>query len=462
MKKNLKNVKCGIWIPYRLLFRLDMQFNTFMATYMLIYSYTHKSENDWFEGGLNFITEKINAKSPTSARDAVKLLEEEGLIVSRTRKTARHTYKDYRINKQYLIDEGIFDFEDDVQEEENYNLPEFIPDEPDSVCDMTGMDFPEPIQPKPKFEPEPVQLYGECQNVRLTESEYRKLDEQFGTLFTETTLKRFSEYVFTTNKYTTANFRSHSDVLKVWCSEDKVKAEKSAEKNYNQNLSKICSESDTSNISNKSIYKKSYNSLSQSAESKKNGCSDKMEFCEVLKKIGSVFAESNVKSEDDFKQLDYIARQADKCVIPAEFVGKPRAMKSALKFMFADSYNRKSGVYSVALMESANGFIQALSELASADFTVIRKQKVYGIDVIEKINQMFSDNCQMPYVKLENFMKFYAKKVSGTTVHSRKAFMKAIWWDYLDNDVQIAHAFSELCYPAEKFSDDYGGFLNTI
>ncbi|MDE6788040.1 MAG: hypothetical protein K2J47_01790, partial [Ruminococcus sp.] len=173
-------------------------------------------------------------------------------------------------------------------------------------------------------------------------------------------------------------------------------------------------------------------------------------------------ADSDAKSENDFQQLDYTARQAEKCSIPVEFIGKPRAMKSALKFMFADSYNRKNGVYSEELRHSANGFIQALAELASADFTIIRKQKVYGTDVIEKINQMFSDDCQMPYVKLQSFMKFYAKKATGTTVHSQKAFMKAIWWEYLDDDVRTAHAFSELYYPSEKFSDDYGSFLNTI
>ena len=88
-----------------------------------------------------------------------------------------------------------------------------------------------------------------------------------------------------------------------------------------------------------------------------------MDFCEVLKKIGSVFADSDVKSENDFQQLDYTERQAEKCSIPVEFIGKPRAMKSALKFMFADSYNRKNGVYSEELRHSANGFIRPVLKL---------------------------------------------------------------------------------------------------
>ncbi len=438
MKKTLKNAEGGIWIPYRLLFGLDMQFNTFMATYMLIYSYTHKSENDWLEGGLNFITEKINAKSPTSARDAVKLLEEEGLIVSRTRKMARHTYKDYRINEQYLIDEGILDIEDDVQEEENYNFPEFIPDERNFVCCP---------------EPEPVQLYGEYQNVRLTESEYRKLDEQFGTVFTETTLKRFSEYVFTSNKYTTANFRSHSDVLKVWCGEDKVKAEKSAEKNYNQNLSKICSESDTSNISIKSIYRKSYNSLSQSSESEKNERSDKMDFDTVLDKIGFTHHYG-----DDLTEYDFNDRE--KCRLPYDFIGNNNAMLTAIKFMFADDYNQKHNEYNPDLSLCADGFLQSLADLSAQKFTMIKKRKVYGIEVVDKINRLLKD--EHPVTVLENFMDFYADAKGKTSVRNTEAFMKAIWWDFLDSDIRTAHAFSELCYPAEKFSNDYGGFLNTI
>ncbi|MCM1233814.1 MAG: hypothetical protein NC489_27210 [Ruminococcus flavefaciens] len=254
MKKTLKNAEGGIWIPYRLLFGLDMQFNAFMGTYMLIYSYTHKSENDWLEGGMDFIKSKLNAKSINTIRTALERLTDSGLIVSRVRNTIRGKYTDYRINEQLLSDMGIFD-----------NEEEFIPDEPDFVCDMNAMDFiePEPLPPEPEFVPEPIQLYGEYQNVRLTESEYKALDEQFGKIFTEVTLKRFSTYVFNSQKYST--YDDHSEILKVWCGEDKVKAEKSAEKNYNQNLSKFCSESDTSNIYNKST-KNSCNSLSQSAE----------------------------------------------------------------------------------------------------------------------------------------------------------------------------------------------------
>lgn len=369
----------------------------------------------------------------------------------------KKSYTDYRINEQVLYDMGIAGNEEEI-----------IPDEQEFVCDMNEMNLSEPefeselVQSEPVFEPEPIQLYGEYQNVRLTDSEYNELNGQFGKVFTEITLKRFSEYVFTTNKYTTANFRSHFDVLKIWCDEDKKKAEKSAEKKHYQNLSRNLSESDTSNIYNKSIYKNSYNSLSQSASNEKNERSDKMEFCEVLKKIGSAFTDIDAKSENDFQNFDDTARQTEKCNIPFDFVGKPRAMKSALKFMFADSYNRKNGKYNAELEESVNGFIQSLAELASADYTIIKQQKVYGIDVVEKINLMFHENIQHPHVLLEDFMKFYAKRACTTTVHSAKAFMKAIWWEFLDNDVRTAHAFSELCYPAEKFNDDYSSFLNTI
>ncbi|MDE7365705.1 MAG: hypothetical protein K2N27_12665 [Ruminococcus sp.] len=457
MKLKLKT-KGGLWIPDCLLCGLDMQYNTFMATYMLIFSYTHKSENDWIEGGKIFITKKINAKSQTSARDALEKLEAEGLIVTRKRKTPRHTYTDYRINEQYLIDKGLVDVEEETSEipeekpvQKAESEPAFIPNEQEFVCDMNEMNLPEPepTQPKPEIIHEPVQLYGEYKNVLLTESEYRKLDEQFGKVFTEITLKRFSEYVFNTAKYST--YRNHNEILKKWCGEDKIKAEKSAEKQHHQILSKKLSESDTGNKYSKSIV---YDSLSQSAPNEKSEYSDKISFCEVLKKMGSVLANSNAKSENDFQQLDYIARETEKCSIPFDFVGKPHAMKSALKFMFADSYNRKNDVYSEELRCSANGFIQALAELASDNSTIIRRRKVYGLDVVEKINQMFRDDCQMPHVRLQNFMKFYAKKVSETTVHSEKAFMKAIWWEYLDSDIRTAHAFSELYYPAESF-DEY-------
>ena len=111
MKKTLKNAEGGIWIPYRLLFGIDMQFNTFMATYMLIYSYTHKSENDWLEGGVDFIKSKLNAKASNTIITALTRLLESGLIVSRVRETIRGKYTDYRINEQLFSDMGILDNE---------------------------------------------------------------------------------------------------------------------------------------------------------------------------------------------------------------------------------------------------------------------------------------------------------------------------------------------------------------
>lgn len=407
--------------PTDCFFGLDMQFNAFMGTYMLIYSYTHKSENDWLEGGMDFIKNKLNAKSLNTIKTALDKLTKSGLIVSRVRNTIRGNYTDYRINEQILSDMGIFD-----------NEEEFIPDEPDFVCDMNAMDFPEP---EPEFVPEPIQLYGKYQNVRLTESEYRELDEQFGTVFTETTLKRFSTYVFNSQKYST--YADHSEILKVWCGEDKVKAEKSAEKNYNQNLSKICSEFETSNKYNKSIYKNSCNSLSQSATSEKNDCSDKMNFYEVLDKIGFTYPYG-----DDLTEYDFNDRE--KCVLSYDFVGNPRAMLTAIKFMFADDYNQRHNEYNLNLSLCADGFLQSLAELASQNFVMIKKQKVYGTDVVDKINRLLKN--EHPVTVLENFMDFYADAKSKTTVRDTRTFMRAIWWDFLDSDVRTASNFSDLCF----------------
>lgn len=431
-------------------------------TFMEIFSYSRLGDDEWFMGGVIEL-ERISLRSENCVKDALKYLVDKNLIFKRERKEGMIKYTDYRTNfdeirargfgehieKYYPDADNFSDCSHHTTEQADES--ESVSNEMIFVCDMNEMNLPEPepTQPKPEIIHEPVQLYGEYKNVLLTESEYRKLDEQFGTVFTEITLKRFSEYVFNTAKYST--YRNHNDILKKWCGEDKIKAEKSAEKSYYQNLSKKLSESDTSNKYNKSIVN---NSLSQSAPNEKSEYPDKISFCEVLKKMGSVLADSNAKSEDDFQQLDYIARQTEKCSIPFDFVGNPHAMKSALKFMFADSYNRTNDVYSEELRCSANGFIQALAELASDNFTIIRRRKVYGLDVVEKINQMFRDDCQMPHVRLQNFMKFYAQKASETTIYSKKAFMKAIWWEYLDNDIRTAHAFSELYYPAESF-DEY-------
>lgn len=459
----INSINGGYWTDRRLAVGLGMKSGALRDIFMMILSYSKLGSDKWFMGGANTLMRET-LRSLNCVNTALDYLTKEKLIFEKKRPEGKVEYTDYRTNFDELRARGFAEYiKENYPDAEKFSdcsnqtveqavEPETVSDEMTFVCDMNEMNLPEPelVQPKPEITHEPVQLYGEYKNVLLTESEYRKLDEQFGTVFTEITLKRFSEYVFNTAKYST--YRNHNEIMKKWCSEDKIKAEKSAEKQHHQILSKFCSESDMSNKYNKSIVIN--NSLSQSALNEKSEYPDKISFCEVLKRMGSVLADSDVKSEDDLKQFDYIARQTEKCSIPIDFVGNLRAMKSALKFMFADSYNRKNDVYSEELRCSANGFIQALAELASADFTIIRRQKVYGLDVVEKINQMFKDDCQMPHVRLQNFMKFYAKKASETTVYSKKAFMKAIWWEYLDSDIRTAHAFSELYYPAEAF-DEY-------
>ena len=458
----INSINGGYWTDRRLAIGLGMKSSALRDIFMMILSYSKLGSDEWFRGGvITFMRETL--RSENCIKKALEYLDKEKLIFTKERHEGKVEYTDYRTNFDELRARGFAEYikehysdadnflDYSHQTEEQADESESVSNEMIFVCDMNEMNLPEPepIQPKPEIAHELVQLYGEYKNVLLTESEYRKLDEQFGTVFTEITLKKFSEYVFNTAKYST--YRNHNEILKKWCGEDKIKAEKSAEKQHHQILSKFCSESDMSNKYNKSIVN---NSLSQSAPNEKSEYPDKISFCEVLKKMGSVLADSNAKSEADFQQLDYIARQTEKCSIPFDFVGKPHAMKSALKFMFADSYNRKNDVYSEELRCSTNGFIQALAELASDNSTIIRRRKVYGLDVVEKINQMFRDDCQMPHVRLQNFMKFYAKKASETTVHSEKAFMKAIWWEYLDSDIRTAHAFSELYYPAETF-DEY-------
>ncbi|MCM1233815.1 MAG: hypothetical protein NC489_27215 [Ruminococcus flavefaciens] len=179
-----------------------------------------------------------------------------------------------------------------------------------------------------------------------------------------------------------------------------------------------------------------------------------MDFCEVLDKIGFTYYEGENLAEYDFNERE-------QCVLSYDFVGKPRAMLTAIKFMFADDYNQQHKEYNPDLVLCADGFLQSLAELASQSFVMIKKQKVYGIDVVDKINRLLKN--EHPVTVLENFMDFYAGAKEKTTVRNTKAFMKAVWWDFLDSAVRTASDFSDFCFRWNSNNrNSNGDFLNVL
>ena len=194
--------------------KLHLRKGALRDTYALIYSYTHNNADAWFTLGKAEI-EKRTDSVRTTVNTILDLLTKSGFIIEKVVPidfNKSHTY--YRINEQILIERGIWtkqEHENSISDN-NYNLPENS-----AKCKNFNhnVDFTPSV---PVLEP--IQNYGEYKNVRLTETEYRQLQEKFPDTF-ENTLRRFSETTFI--KGYKWSSRSYFTVLSEWCNEDAEK-----------------------------------------------------------------------------------------------------------------------------------------------------------------------------------------------------------------------------------------------
>lgn len=370
--------------------------------YALIYSYTHKDKEAWFDEPLEYILSRTFTKSINTVKSAIKALIEQNLIIGKEEKhwSTGAVTSCYRINEQVLIDKNIWTESDKKSA---------------SASAEQDKSEPAPESATPDETSEEIRLYGEYQNVRLTETEYNSLCEEFPKTFVEVTLKRFSEKVHRKYKY---GDRSNYETLLTWCREDAEKAEKAMQKNLlTKNLSKIDGDTINNNIHNAFIT--SSHSLPQAEKEK--SIPQKLEFSEILRQIGF-----NMECEDDDR---------DYCTIPYSFheneYTNKSAMKEAIRFLSFYSSLKHSPEY----INCVDAVVSCLTELATDEKSLINSRKVYYFDVVDKLNEVIRKDGGLD-IMIDNFIKYWCNILNDehAPIIRPKNYLKTRLWDYITND----------------------------
>ncbi|MDE6520428.1 MAG: hypothetical protein K2K91_08270 [Ruminococcus sp.] len=513
--------------------KLHLRKGALRDTYALIYSYTHNNADAWFTLGKAEI-EKCTDSTRNTVKTSLDLLTKAGFIIEKEVPVDfNKTHRYYRINEQVLIERGIWK----KQEQENnipnynYNLPEsstgknfnhnvdFTPSEPESVHEpiqiygeyknvrLTEMEykqlqekFPDTFeytlkrfsettftkgykwgsssyftvlsewcsedaekmkcQTEPTFAHEPIHNYGKYMNVRLTETEYKQLQEKFPDTF-EYTLRRFSDKVH--SKGYKWSSHSYFTVLSEWCSEDAEKARKKAEKQPCQNLTKNFSATDTGNI-----YNTTNNfALKSSPHSQMHKEKKKISFNDILSEIGSNLT---ADSESQFSLMSPDMRNTENCTLPYNF--NRSEMTEALKFISSFSYYQKQDPESSFVLES-EAVIELLAEIMVNGYNYKNSHDIYiyysGTEIIDKVNpiihgKFFNDGM---HDFINEFLNHYGKsvtenKINGIPIYNQTAYMKKLIFDFVIHyKARLASDLAGLDYELKEYGspvshEEYG------
>lgn len=172
------------------------------------------------------------------------------------------------------------------------------------------------------------------------------------------------------------------------------------------------------------------------SESEKNN--KPMPFSQVLEEIGFDTDEIDIvlTSENDLQELDEDDRKTNGCTLPYSLKTDKKAMKEALKVLFAYScYVPTLPDESKRLLDTV---ISALTTMATQDMQKIQGQTVKYCDVIDRINDIIhsSDSSLMDW-----FISFeceWKKILSENDIKHQKAYMKSCMWNWMND-----YAFEE-------------------
>lgn len=414
--------------------KLHLRKGALRDTYALIYSYTHIDEDAWFTLGNTEIQKRTDATVNT-VKNSLSALIEAGFIVEKkvlTDFNKTHTY--YRINEQVLIERGIWHKEIETISNNDNNTPDN--DISNENFNHHNIDFIPSVEftnttkiqpPEPEFVHEPIQIYGEYMNIRLTDTEYKQLQEKFPETF-EYTLRRFSEKTY--SKGYKWSSHSHFTVLSEWCSEDAEKAKKKTEKHKCQNLTKNFSATDASNIHNITTNSIFNSSLSRTRTKIKNYSRP---FNDVLSEIGSHFT---AVSESELSFVSPDMRNAENCTLSYNF--NRSEMTEALKFVSSFSYYQKKYPTSSFSLE-AEAVIELLAEIMVNGYKSKKGVNYSGTELTDKINSIIHENIYFTdgiHEFISGFLKHYGKsltenKLNDNPIKNKTAYMKTLLIDYI-------------------------------
>lgn len=164
-------------------------------------------------------------------------------------------------------------------------------------------------------------------------------------------------------------------------------------------------------------------------------------FSEVLNEIG--FDTDGIgfelKSENDFREMNEAERRTDECQIPYSMKNDKKAMKEALKFLFAYScYAPTMQGESKRLLDTV---ISTLAAMTAQDVHKIQGTTVRYCDVIDRLNEVISS-----YSLFDWFLSFeqqWNKILAENDIKHQKAYLKSCVWNWLndyafedDNDIR--------------------------
>lgn len=212
---------------------------TSLLIYAIIYGFSHNGESAC-SGSLPYLAEMTNCTKQTII-NALKSLEKENLIIKeQTRDMTGGLRNHYRINFTILKAKKINStFEQKENSEKAAKPKNFTPQVKKIECPQSknlntpGQNFrPNNNIEKKKnsdlFEREThaheiKQIFGEFENVRLTEEEHSKLEQRFGKEFLEKEIFSLSTYMNSNGK----EYSDHYATLIRWCTQDKDKDKQS-------------------------------------------------------------------------------------------------------------------------------------------------------------------------------------------------------------------------------------------
>lgn len=168
-----------------------------------------------------------------------------------------------------------------------------------------------------------------------------------------------------------------------------------------------------------------------------------MTFYEVIDEIGYDIriVDFIPKSENDFREMDETDRRTDICQIPYSLKTDKKAMKEALKFLFAYSYYVPSmQAESKRLLDTV---ISTLAEMTAQDMLKIQGKAVKYHEIIDLLNDVIGDTEKSLFDWFISFEHKWKTILAENTIKHQKAYLKSCIWNWLsdydfetDNDIR--------------------------
>ncbi len=158
-----------------------------------------------------------------------------------------------------------------------------------------------------------------------------------------------------------------------------------------------------------------------------------MPFSEVLEEIG--FDTDNIgfvpENEKELNTLDERDRETSECTIPYSLKADKKAMKEALKFLFAYSY------YAPTMENSDRRLldlvISTLTEMTGKDIQKYQGQTVRYCDVIDRLNDVLHSPDSSLIEWYFSFEQQWNKILAKNDIKHQRAYMKSCIWNWLND-----------------------------